>query len=153
MVKEYFSQSSAYVLDYVLGGNKIRMSLSVLMIQNTGVPKDIKSLLESKISKLTLTKYDYFSLNLLGREELLQKLKCFDLVFFDNQKECKKRALQPNKCLYWKNISDLSSKVDVFLQLRRCLSLFPLNLKHWVLVEVLHNSQDCIIYRGINTRG
>ncbi|GAA0397822.1 hypothetical protein GCM10009133_03540 [Cocleimonas flava] len=153
MAEEYFSQSSAYVLDYALGGNRIRMSLSVLLIQNTGVPEDIKVMLESKIPHLTLAQYDYACLQLLSREELLQKLKPFDLVFFDNKKECKKRSLQPNKCLYWKNISDLSSKIDVYLQLRRCLALFPLNLKHWVLVEVLHNSQDCIIYRGVNKKG
>jgi len=129
------------------------MSLSVAMIQNDDVPEDIKTLLGSKISQLRLVHYDYSTINQLSVEQLKQKLKKFDLVFFDNKKECKKRFLPSDKCLYWNNLSDLSSKVDVHMQLRRCLSLFPLNLKHWVLVEVLHNSQDCIIYRGVNKKG
>ncbi len=129
------------------------MSLSVMMIQNGDVPEDIKALLDSKIPQHSLAQYDYSSFNLIGKDQLLQKLKGFDLVFFDNKEECKKRSLQSNKCLHWKNISDLSSKLDMHMQLRRCLSLFPLNLKDWMLVEVLHNSQDCIIYRGVNKAG
>jgi len=123
------------------------------MIQNGDVPEDIKALLGSKIPQLSLTQCDYSSLNLISREQLLQKLKGFDLIFFDNKKECQKYFLQSTKYHYWQTVSDLSSKIDVHMQLRRCLSLFPLNLKNWMPVEVLHNSQDCIIYRGVNHKG
>lgn len=129
------------------------MSLSVMMIQNGGVPEDIKALLGSKIPQFILAQYDYSNLNLVNKEQFLQKFKGFDLVLFDNKEEYKKRSLQSNKCLYWKNLSDLSSQLDVYMQLKRCLSLFPLNLKDWTPVEVLHNSQDCIIYRGVNQKG
>ncbi len=124
-----------------------------MMIQNEGVSQDIKALLDSKIPQLSLTQFAYSSLNLISREQLLQIFTDYELVIFDNEEECKKRSLQSNRCLHWKNISDLSSKLDMHMQLRRCLSQFPLNLKDWTLVEVLHNSQDCIIYRGINKFG
>ncbi len=129
------------------------MSLSVMMIQNKDVSQEIRELLDSKIPQLTLSQSDYASLNLLSKKQMMQKLKNHDLVIFDNEEEYKKRSLQSNKCLFWTNLSDLSSKLDVYMQLRRCLSQFPLNLKDWALVEVLHNSQDCIIYRGVNQQG
>ena len=50
----------------------------------------------------------------------------------------------------WDKMKDLSVKIDVFLQLHRRLNEFPLNLSDWKLTEVLHYSQDCIIYKGID---
>ncbi len=129
------------------------MSLSVMMIQNEDVSEDIRAVLVSKIPQLSLTHSSYSSLNLSNREHLQQKFKDYDLIIFDKKEECNKQPLKYNKCLHWEKISDLSSKLDVYLQLRRCLSRFPLNLKDWALVEVLHNSKDCIIYRGVNEKG
>ncbi len=50
----------------------------------------------------------------------------------------------------WDKMEDLSVKFDVFLQLHRHLKKYPLDLQDWRLTEVLHNSQDCIIYKGVD---
>lgn len=129
------------------------MSLSVMIIQNKDVSSDVRALLDSKIPQLSLSHYSYPKLKHIDRKRLLRKFKDYELVIFDDKEECQKHSIQTNKSIHWKNISDLSSKLDVHMQLRRCLAQFPLDLKHWTLVEVLHNSQDCIIYRGLNDKG
>jgi serine/threonine protein kinase len=48
----------------------------------------------------------------------------------------------------WKNQANLSLQLDVFLQLNRHLEQFPLDLENWALTEVLHNTNDSIIYKA-----
>ncbi len=55
--------------------------------------------------------------------------------------------------LLWQGLPELSVKLDMFLQLQRYTSDFPLILRGWSLREVLHNCDDSIIYRAINENG
>ncbi len=55
--------------------------------------------------------------------------------------------------ILWDNLSDLSLKLDVFLQLQRYIVQFPLKLKGWHIKEVLHNSDNCIIYLAVDKQG
>lgn len=55
--------------------------------------------------------------------------------------------------IVWKALPDLSAKIDVFLQLRRYLSKYPLKLENWNLIEVLHDSDEAVIYRAENASG
>jgi len=58
--------------------------------------------------------------------------------------------------IVWRALSDLSAKIDIFLQLRRYRSQYPLQLADWKLVEVLHDSEETVIYRAeslIGSRG
>ncbi len=66
-----------------------------------------------------------------------------------------KKSLKGEKEIHvivWKALPDLSAQVDVFLQLRRYKSQYPLNLSHWTLIEVLHDSDDAIVYLAENSR-
>jgi len=66
-----------------------------------------------------------------------------------------KKALNQSSAdvIIWKELSDLSVKLDVFVQLRRYLSQYPLNLKDWMLTEVLQESDEAVIYRAENPKG
>jgi serine/threonine protein kinase len=55
--------------------------------------------------------------------------------------------------IVWKALSDLSAKIDVFLQLRRYLSQYPLQIAGWNITEVLHDSDEAVIYRAENLKG
>jgi len=55
--------------------------------------------------------------------------------------------------IYWQDQVDLSAKLDVFLQLHRYKNQYPLMLQNWRLQEVLHDSDDAIVYKAINVVG
>ena len=58
-----------------------------------------------------------------------------------------------SEVLVWKTLQELSVKLDMFIQLRRYVSKFPLSLSEWRLKEVLYNCDDFIIYRAVNSLG
>ena len=58
-----------------------------------------------------------------------------------------------NTVLIWQDHSELASKLDIYLQLRRFTSQFPLRLKEWKLKEVLTNSDASIVYKAVNKKG
>ena len=124
------------------------MSTSVLLLHDEGVLSDIKALLESKISNVLIKVLPLTEINSAGFDA-----SQYDLFLLKGKTDFKHLALKDSTVLHWKNLSDLSLNIDKYLQLRRCLSHYPLGLKDWELTEVLHNSQDCIIYRGKNNRG
>lgn len=129
------------------------MSMSVLLVNDEDVPADIKALLKSKIPQLSI--HQVLPEHLFNSEEMSSEQAEFqyDLYLARNAKTYKALEEKGLTALCWKKYSDLSSKIDVFLQLRRCQEQFPINLKGWTLKEVIHNSQDCIIYRAINKNG
>ena len=129
------------------------MSLSVLMVQNKDVPRDVVELLESKISDASISYYSSSQLASLKSNNYKYNSPEHDLYISRDQEVLERLTLNGGTSLHWNELPDLSSKLDVYLQLRRCLSQYPLNLKDWTLKEVLHNSQDCIIYRGVNASG
>jgi len=57
------------------------------------------------------------------------------------------------EAIHWKTPAHLSAKLDVFLQLHRYKDQYPLQLKEWRLKEVLHNSDDAIVYKAVNSQG
>lgn len=126
--------------------------MSVLLIQDGNVETSdqvsIEALLESKIQDVSIMKVSTLEL----------KTKIIDPDVFNfciTNDHFTAQYLKPKVeiVFYWDNLSDISSKIDMFLQLSRCIQLYPLNLKDWKLVEVLHNSKDSIIYRAVNRDG
>jgi len=55
--------------------------------------------------------------------------------------------------IVWRDLPDMSVKLDVFLQLHRYKNQYPLHLKEWCLKEVVHNSDDAIVYKAVNAKG
>lgn len=55
--------------------------------------------------------------------------------------------------ILWRDLPDLFTKIDMFLQLQNYKNLYPLTLKKWRLKEVLHTSDDVIVYRAEDTQG
>ena len=129
------------------------MSMSVLLVNDEDVPADIKALLKSKIPQLSI--HQILPEHLFDSEEMSfgQAKYQHDLYLARNSRTYKALEEKGLTALCWKKHSDLSSKIDVFLQLRRCQAQFPINIKGWTLKEVIHNSQDCIIYLAVNEYG
>lgn len=57
------------------------------------------------------------------------------------------------EAIYWKDRVDMSAKLDVFLQLHHYKNQYPLTLKDWRLKEVLHSSDQAIVYKAVNALG
>ena len=57
------------------------------------------------------------------------------------------------EALCWHDAVDMSAKLDVFLQLHHYKNQYPLTLKDCRLKEVLHNSDDAIVYKAVNALG
>jgi serine/threonine protein kinase len=75
-------------------------------------------------------------------------------LLITNQKLVKKDYNREGaEVIVWKALSDLSLKIDVYLQLRRYLSKYPLNLANWTLTEVLHDTDEAVIYKAENAKG
>ncbi len=131
------------------------MRISALMVSDEDVPADIKALLKSKIAKITIDQNSPGQwLDSETNTNTTEQWKYqYDLYLTQNANTYKQLVAKGLTALRWEKHSDLSSKIDMFLQLRRCLAQFPLNLKDWTLTEVIHNSQDCIIYRAVNVNG
>ncbi len=55
--------------------------------------------------------------------------------------------------IVWRTPAELSAKLDTFLQLHHYKNRYPMQLKHWRLKEVLHNSDDAIVYRALDKKG
>lgn len=124
------------------------MSMPVMLVQDNGVPTDIKALLESKIKNILLTSISTIELKKTAFDFSAYKL------FISNQQSIVNYLRSKGAfALFWDNLPSLSSEIDMFLQLCRYTADYPLNLRHWSLVEVLHNSDDAIIYRGVNQDG
>ncbi len=57
------------------------------------------------------------------------------------------------EAIVWRDLPDMSAKLDVFLQLHRYKNQYPLHLKEWHLKEVVHDSDDAIVYKAVNSKG
>ena len=125
-----------------------RVSLSLLLVQNERISSDMLSLLAGKIpnantNDISLSQLQHGDVD-VGDYELL----------ITNDKLVKKNYDRKGaEVIVWKALSDLSAKIDVFLQLRRYLSRFPLKLTGWNLIEVIHDSDEAVIYRAESLRG
>ncbi len=125
-----------------------KVSLSLLLVQNERISSDMLSLLAGKIpnantNDISLSQLQHGEVD-VGDYELL----------ITNEKQVKKNFDQKGaEVIVWKALSDLSAKIDVFLQLRRYLSQYPLQLAAWSLIEVLHDSDEAVIYRAESPKG
>lgn len=124
------------------------MGISVLYIQNQDIKNDVKLLLESKIPKHSI-QYVYNS----DRKDYIHSLNKHDLVITRIKSERSSLDNKHANVINWKDLPDLSSKLDVFLQLHRYLDKYPLILEGWSLVEVLHDGKDAVIYKAIGEDG
>lgn len=110
--------------------------------------KDLHALLLSKIPNATVRK--------VKREEIypsiFNKHKPVLVITQDQSLEASFIA-QESTILVWKDLSDLASKLDIYLELRRCVFEFPLSIKGLVLKEVLSRSDKSIIYKAVNRQG
>jgi len=127
---------------------KYQVSLSLLLVQNERISSDMLSLLAGKIpnantNDISLSQLQHGDVD-VGDYELL----------ITNEKLVKKNYGRKGiEVIVWKALSDLSAKIDVFLQLRRYLSQYPLQLADWNLTEVLHDSDEAVVYRAESLRG
>ncbi|MEE9444670.1 MAG: serine/threonine-protein kinase [Cocleimonas sp.] len=120
------------------------MKLSVLLIQDNNTSCDVQALLESKIPDIAIT--------IKPNKALAAYLPAYDLAIIEKKQSVSQLLKKKDVGLIvWEDFSDLSVKIDMFLQLQRHLKQFPLKLENWTLTEVLHNSDDAIIYHGVNT--
>jgi len=119
------------------------VKLSVLLIQNNNTSCDVQALLESKIPDVVITSK--------AIKSLVAYLPAYDLVVIEKNQSVSHLLQKDVGLIVWEDFSDLSEKIDMFLQLQRHLKQYPLTLENWTLTEVLHNSDDAVIYHGVST--
>ena len=117
------------------------MKLSVLLLKDEDTSCDVKALLGSKIPDVEVTKA-------LCKD--VTSLIGYDLIVVKNEKSIPDLPHEDIHVIIWDDFCDLSEKIDVYLQLQRYFLKYPLTLKDWTLTEVLHNSENAVIYRAIN---
>ena len=125
-----------------------QVSLSLLLVQNERISSDMLSLLAGKIPNANTND---ISLSQLQHGEV--DVSDYELLITNEKLVKKDFDREGAEVIVWKALSDLSAKIDVFLQLRRYLSKYPLELTGWSLMEVLHDSDDAVIYRAENSTG
>jgi len=118
------------------------VSLSVLLIQDDQSFCDVQALLRSKVSDISMVTKPVFDLNI--------DLSVFDLLVVKSNNSIVRLKQQRVEMIVWNDFSDLSEKIDVYLQLQRYLKQHPFTLNDWILKEVLHNSDSSIIYHAIS---
>ena len=119
------------------------MSLSVLLIQNDQDSCDVQALLSSKVSDISVV--------IKSANDLKVDLSAFDLLVVEKNNLVTHMKLQNVEMIVWDNFSDLSEKIDVYLQLQRHLKQHPIKLNDWTLKEVLHNSESSTIYHAVSS--
>lgn len=110
--------------------------------------KDLHDLLLSKIPNAAIRN--------IKREEIYPSIfnKHNPVLVITQDKSLESSFIaQESTVLVWKDLSDLASKLDIYLELRRCISEFPLSVKGLVVKEVLSRSDDSIIYKAVNRQG
>lgn len=131
---------------------RFKVEHSVLLIQDDNASCDVEALLESKISNISITnqpiKATAPATNL--PDSLASNLLAYDLVIIEKNKSVPNLLQKKLGLIVWDDFSDLSAQLDKYLQLQRHLKQFPLKLKNWTLTEVLHNSDDAVIYQGVS---
>lgn len=124
----------------------------ILLVQNVS---QSKSEMDGLLAFLA-TKIPNVSVNLISREEVVDViLDDAETVLIITQENSIATFLSKkgNEVLVWYDLPDLSVKLDMYLQLHRRLSQFPLPLKNWRMTEVLHNCDDSIVYHAVNHHG
>ncbi len=119
------------------------MSLSLLLVQDERISHDMLSLLAGKISNANTNEVSFSQLQ---RGEV--NICDYELLITNIESVKKDYNYKGTEVIEWKSLSDLSANIDVFLQLRRYLLKYPLKLANWVITEVLHDSDEAVIYKA-----
>ena len=134
------------------------MSLFLLLIKDNLVHDDLvqDERISSDMLSLLVAKIPNANTNVTSFSQLREgevNVSDYELIITQD-KFVKKRLNQSDTdVIVWKDLSDLSVQLDVFVQLSRYLSQYPLKLKNWRLTEVLHDSDEAVIYRAENVAG
>ena len=133
------------------------MSLNVLLLMNEKDSAAIETLLMSKIPgyDVSFCVSENFVCSIARNSSGSHSSEIIDYSLYDvcivkGTRIANRLKSIDVSAICWDKMEDLSVKFDVFLQLHRHLKKFPLDLQDWRLTEVLHNSQDCIIYKGLD---
>ncbi len=132
-----------FVLDCKATMREVAVSLSVLLIQNDQESCDVQALLSSKVSDISIV--------IKSADDLKIDLSSFDLLVVEKNNLVTHMKLQNLEMIVWECFSDLSEKIDVYLQLQRHLKQHPIALNDWTLKEVLHNSESSTIYHAVSS--
>ncbi len=124
------------------------MSLSLLLVQDERISSDMLSLLARKIPNANTND---ISLSQLQQGDV--DVADYELLITNEKRVEKDFNRKGAELIFWRALSDLSAKIDVFLQLRRYLLKYPLVLPNWTLIEVLHDSDEAVIYKAEDSRG
>jgi len=124
------------------------VSLSLLLVQNERISPDMLSLLATKIPNANT---NVTSLSRLREGEV--DADDYELVITQDKFVKKRLNYGDTDVIVWKDLSDLSVQLDVFVQLKRYLSQYPLQLENWILTEVLHDSDEAVVYCAENSAG
>jgi len=119
------------------------VSLSLLLVQDERISPDMLSLLVGKIPNANTND---ISLSQLQRGEV--DIGDYELLITNIESVKKDYNYKGTEVIEWKSLPDLSANIDVFLQLRRYLLKYPLTLENWVITEVLHDSDEAVIYKA-----
>ena len=119
------------------------MSLSVLLIQDDQASCDVEDLLSAKIAD--------FSIEIQQTLDLNVDYSAFDLLVIKKNNFITRFKEQIAGIIVWEDFSELSEKMDVYLQLQRYLKQNPFGLRGWTLKEVLHNSEASTIYHAVSS--
>ena len=124
----------------------------ILLVQNEvsnhSEAKDLFAVVKSKIPNA--------SIDLISYQEVLgMVLDISDpvLVLIQDYSWAANLTKRGFEVIVWRGFPDLSNKLDMYCQLQRYKIQYPLYLKKWKLKEVLHNSDDAIVYRATNSKG
>jgi len=118
------------------------VSLSVLLIQDDQASCDVEDLLSTKIAD--------FSIEIQQTLDLNVDYSAFDLLVVKKNNFIARLREQGAAMIVWEDFSDLSEKMDVYLQLQRHLKQNPIELRDWALKEVLHNSETSTVYHALS---
>jgi len=119
------------------------VSFSLLLVQDKRISADMLSLLAGKIPNANTNE---ISLSQLQRGEA--DIGDYELLITNIDLVKRNYGHEDIEVIVWRTLSDLSVSIDVFLQLRRYLAKYPLTLPNWVITEVLHESDEAVIYKA-----
>ncbi|KAG1682882.1 Serine/threonine-protein kinase PknA [Nymphon striatum] len=112
------------------------------------IAKSLRMMLEQYFPEMTLHTASTEKIKKLDLRE-----SDYELILTHEKPVVRDANLAGIDAILWEKLSDLSAKLDVFLQLRRYLEKYPLKLNGWSLKEVIHNNRDAVIYRAVDESG
>ncbi len=154
----------------VEGDSPFRLDL-IATLRQLFPAASLNYLYKSDQADLTATDWGQFELVLVGNSRYscgsslwpeglgLQRTKgSFPLVVMLTENKCTGgecgSALNADMCLpYDVSVSEFAAQLEIAREARRLLSEYPLSLPGWGMREVLHNSENAVIFLAENNQG